>query len=101
MSTTAESLVLQTAAHLVEALVREAHKAERVGDLNCVGQHGVEGGPIRARQVQGRPADSCPPLRRLGGDPPPGGGGVAAFDHIKELARPDIDDRGVSLDRKA
>ena len=42
-----QDLVLYPPAALVEALVGQADQVERVGDLDSVGQHGVEHGPIR------------------------------------------------------
>ena len=90
----AQGLVLDPPADLVDPLVGQLHQMERVGDLDRVGQHGVERQPPRTRQVQHRPPNGVAP--RLGPlvEPRTGTGGGAALDHIEQLAGSDIDDRG-------
>ena len=70
------------------------HQMEGVGDLDRVGEHGVERQPPRTRQVQHGPADGVAP--RVGPliQPGTGAGGGAALDHIEQLAGFDVDDRG-------
>jgi hypothetical protein len=73
----AEGLVLDPAANLIETLVGQLDQVERVRDLGRPGQHGVEGEPPRAGQVQDRPVDPLAPRGRPGCEPPAraGGGG--------------------------
>jgi hypothetical protein len=67
---------------------------ERVGDLYRVGQHEIEGGPIRSRQIQRGPAHLVAPRLASGLEPLRGAFAAAARDDVKELAGADIDDRG-------
>ena len=56
-----ERLVLDPPPALVQLGVGELHEMKRVGDLGGVGDHRVEHGPVRARQVKGRPPDPAAP----------------------------------------
>src|ERR1700722_12994066 len=89
-----ERLVLYPPTALVETLVGQAYQVERVGDLDGVGQHGVEHGPIRPRQIQRGPYNPAPPAGSPAGQPGARPSNSPAFDDIEEPAASDVDDRG-------
>jgi site-specific DNA-cytosine methylase len=57
----AEGVVLDSAADLVDAVVGEADHMERIRDLPGAGQRAVEGGAVRAGEVQDVPSDVLAP----------------------------------------
>ena len=90
----AEGLVLDPAADLVEGVVAQPHHVERVRDLFRLGRRRVERGPVRAREVQHRPADLLAPTPGPRQQPPCGRSGGSAWDYVQQLAPPDVDDAG-------
>ena len=91
----AQRLVLDPAAHVVEGVVAQPHDVEGVRDLSGFGHSGVERGPVRAREVQHRPADGLEPDVGPAQQPACGRFSVAASDYVEELAASDVDDAGV------
>ena len=77
----AQSVVLHPASDFVETLVGQPHQMERVGDLDGVGQHRVEHGPIRPAQVHGHEIDVGQPALTPAGQPGRGSSAITAFDH--------------------
>ena len=67
---------------------------ERVGDLGGVGEHRVEHGAIRRRQIQGRPLDARTPRLGVGSEPTARLAAVTTRDDIEELAAAHVDDLG-------
>ena len=90
----AESVVLGSAEHLVDAVVGEADHVERVGDLTGVGQRRVEGAPVRPGEVQHPPVDALASRRGLIQQPRGGTRSGATRDHVEELALGHVDNRG-------
>ena len=90
----AQRLVLDPAAHVVEGVVAQPHDVERVRDLSGFGHRGVERGPVRAREVQHRPADSRAPAAGPPKQPPGRRFGGSASHYVQELAASDVDDAG-------
>jgi hypothetical protein len=75
-------------------VVGERHDVIRVGDLHGVGEHRFEHHPIRAREIERRPADPVPPRRGSGGEPGTRFADVASGDDVEQLATLDVDDLG-------
>ena len=60
-----QGVVLGSAAHLVDAVVRQADHMERIRDLSDPLQRDIEGPPVRPRAVQHAPGDAVAPPRGL------------------------------------
>ena len=67
---------------------------ERVGDRDGVKQPHVKHGLIRARQIEGGPADLVPPRLASGLEPLGRAFAAATGDHVEQLAGGHVDDRG-------
>lgn len=89
-----DGLVLHPAPALIQRRVGEPGDVEGVGDLDRVGEHRVEHGAIRRRQIQGRPLDPGAPRLGLGSEPSARPGAVATFDDVEELPVVHVDDLG-------
>ncbi len=90
-----EGVLLDPAAHVIVAGVRELDQLERVRDLHGVGQRVVERLAIRTRQIQRSPLDAIPPRLVAVLEPARRRLRAAPLDHIDQLRpRGDIDDRG-------
>ncbi len=87
-----EGLVLDTASALIERGVRELHDVERVSNLGGIGEHRVEHGAIRRRQIQRGPLDLVPPRLVACGEPATWLHSGAAGHDVEELAAAHIDD---------
>ena len=64
-----EGLVLYPSANIVESLIGEFHEMERIGDLDCAGQHRGERQPPRPREIQRGPSDAIEPRPVPFGEP--------------------------------
>ena len=87
-----EGLVLYSASALVQRLVGELDHMERIGDLDCVGEHRVEHRAIQRRQIQRRPPHLVAPAGRPDGEPCTARRNVLAGQHVEELPALHIDD---------
>ena len=81
----AERVVLHPAPALIERRVGDAHHVKRVGDLDGVGEHRVEHGPIRADRSSVAQRDPGPPRLGLGGEPAARLNAVATRDDVEQL----------------
>jgi hypothetical protein len=90
----AQHLILDATSALVEFLVGQAAQMKRVGDLDGVGQHGVDYGPIRSGQIESPHSMVGQPLMAASGQPPARPSAGAAFDHVEQPAVGHIDNRG-------
>ena len=83
----AHRLVLDSAAALIQLLVGQTDHVERVGDLDGVGEHGVEHRPIRPGQIQGGPA-RCSLATPRCGQPASGTARASLYQARRPAARP-------------
>jgi len=90
----AEGLVLHPTPALIQRRVGDAYDVEGVGDLHGGGEHRVEHGSIRVRQIQRGPPDPVPPRLGTGGEPGARASAVASRDDVEELSALHVDDLG-------
>ena len=86
-------LVLHATAALIELLVRELDDMKWICDLDRVGEHRVEHGPVRAREIERGVRDVRQPLITACGEPPARFCAAATRDDIEQHTCAHIDDR--------
>lgn len=89
----AHSLVLDSAADLVETGVGQLHQMKRISDLDRTGEHRVERQAPRPRQVQNGPNYGVKPVLVTVRQPGASPGRAAALDQIKELPGVHLNER--------